>query len=84
MDSIGKKIAAVYIERLGGLFDLRYGWLASACQPGMNYLPAYANAFSELLTRQAMGQPEGFETVWIKVLRHGHCLPIWFPLVNCF
>lgn len=50
VDSIGKKIPRVEIERLCHLLNLRHSWLSCSNKPGMNNLPAYPNPLSKLRT----------------------------------
>ena len=48
VDSIGKKIPRVEIERLRHLLNLRHSRLSRSNKPGVDNLPAYPNPLSKL------------------------------------
>lgn len=57
VDSIGKKISRIEIERFGYLFNLCHSWPCVSNKPGMDNLPADANPFGEIGARKTMRQP---------------------------
>lgn len=59
VDSIGKKIPRVEIERLCDHLNLGHRGASSSRQPGMHNLSAQADFVSKLRTRKTMGQSQG-------------------------